>query len=226
MQPINAELIIRNPLFESFNPEDMEAILKCISAHVKKYDRDQIIFMAGDKIESVGLILQGSVQLIKEDVWGNRNIVAHLEQGGLIGEALVCAGIIESPVTAICTENTTVLYLNFKRVLNFCSNACAFHSKLIENLLKVLAKNSLLISEKLDIISMRTTREKLYQYLLTQFREQKKNPFNVPLNRNQLADYLCVERSAMSRELSKMKAEGIIDYKKHDFTLLDLDENE
>lgn len=213
------EILLNSPLFSDIGADELSAILTCISAFVKNYDKDEVIFLAGDSVHHVGVVMHGSVQIIKEDMLGNRNIVAHIEEAGVFGEEVVCAGMAESPVTAISVEPSEIMFLNFSRVLTFCDKACNFHAHLIENLLKILARNNLAINKKLDFISMRTIRERLTQYLLYQYQEQEKNPVVLPLNRNQLADYLCVDRSAMSRELSKMKAEGLISYKKYEFTL-------
>ena len=192
-------------LFWGFSEEEAESVLKCLSAV--------------NTITSVGMVLTGSVQVIREDYWGNRQIIAVMGEGQLFGESYACAGGEPLMVSVMAEENTEVLFLEVGRLLTVCSMACRFHSRVIQNLLKVIAGRNLTLTTKIDHMSKKTIREKVLSYLSYQAEKQGKNRFEIPFNRQQLADYLAVDRSALSAELSKMQKEKLISYDRNHFNL-------
>lgn len=209
-------------LFNAIDQNELETMITCLGGIVKTYKKDAYIIMAGDSVDYVGIIISGKVQIIKEDFAGNRNIITEHSEGELFGEAFACAGIQTCSYTVQAVTDCEIMMIKFKKIVTTCSNACAFHSMLISNMLKIIAQKNIELNNKMEIISQRTTREKLMTYLLTQAEKAKNSKFDIPFSRNELADYLCVERSAMSRELSKMKNDGIIEYNKNSFELMNL----
>ena len=169
------------------------------------------MFLEGDPAEFVGVVLSGQVQIVRTDYYGNRSVLTVVSPGGLFAEAFACAGVEALPVSAMALQTSTVLLLDCKRVLTGCSNACTFHSRLVRNLLKGIAQKNLMLTSKIRCMSQKTTREKLLEFLLEQAKQHGSAEFVIPYDRQALADYLGVERSAMSAEISKLKKAGRID---------------
>lgn len=207
-------------LFQGIDSSDYSSILNCLGIFITKYPKNKTIILAGEEITSLGIVLSGSVQIVRDDILGNRTLVAGLSEGDIFAESLACAGVKESPVSVYANEASTVLWISIKRIITTCSNVCSFHTRLITNLLNLLANKNLYLNQKMEFLSKRSIREKILSYLAFQKEITKTSSFLVPLNRNEMADYLCVDRSAMSRELSKLRDEGIIEYKKNKFNLL------
>lgn len=207
-------------LFQGISQKELSAMLHCLSAYEKTYDKGEFLIQSGQAVDSIGFILTGSVMILKDDCWGNRSIITKLKPGHLFGEAYACSAGTLAAVNVIACEHTAVLFLNVRRITTVCSSACGFHTRLIRNLLSVLANNALMLNQKIEHISQRTTREKLLAYLSEQALSTGAHSFSIPFNRQELADYLCVDRSAMSGELSRMQKEGILRFSKNHFTLL------
>jgi len=167
----------------------------------------------------VGLVLSGAVHVIQEDYYGNRSIVSTFQPPQLFGEAFACAGVASLPVSVEAAQDSTLLLLDCQRVIRTCSDACAFHQRLLSNLLHVVAAKNLLLTQKLSFLSKRTTKEKLMAYLMEEARRAGSPTFRLPYDRQGLADYLGVDRSAMSAELSKLRRAGVLDCKGRDVTL-------
>ena len=212
------EVVKENPLFQGIAYSDFELMLNCLSGKTARYKKDDVLLLSGDTVNFVGLVLSGSVRIINEDVNGNTALLAEPGASESFGEVFACAGIDHSPVTIQAAEATEVLFINYKRIVTSCSAACPFHIRLIENMLKLVAKKNLMLNEKINILSKRTTREKLLCFFDAQRGAAKK--FTIPFNREELAHYLCVDRSAMSNELCKMRDEGLIKFEKNSFELL------
>ena len=212
------ETVKSNPLFEGISYSSFTDMLKCMSAKTAVYGKDDVILLSGNAVDSVGLIISGSAKVIKEDIDGRLSILAVLGVSEAFGEVFACAGVDHSPVTVQATEKTEILFIDYKRIISPCATACSFHAKLIENMLKLVAKKNLMLNRKIEIISKRTTREKLLTFFDMQRGMAKK--FTIPYNREELADYLCVDRSAMSNELSKMRDSGLIKFSRNNFELL------
>ena len=207
-----------NLLFQDIAFCDFVRILNCLSAQTVQYKKDEIILLTGDTVDFVGLVLSGSVQIIKEDIEGRITILTELGVSELFGEVFACAEIKQSPVTVMATENAEVLRIDYRKIITSCSVACPFHAKLIENMLRLIALKNLMLIQKNEILSKRTTREKLFAFFETQRGTAKE--FTIPYNREELAQYLCVDRSAMSSELSKMRSEGLIKFHKSTFEII------
>jgi len=209
----------RTVLFSGINEEETKSMLKCLGAKSENYGKGEYILRVGDSPESVGLLLSGSILVVQEDYWGNRNIRARIMPGEVFAEAFACVPGAIMDVSILTDEPSEILWLNVQRVLHTCPSACSHHSRMIRNLLSDLAENNLRTNEKLTHISRRSTREKLLSYLSAEAQRQGKSEFSIPFNRQQLADYLSVERSAMSAELSRMQKEGLLSADKNSFSL-------
>lgn len=214
------QILEKVSLFQGIQKSEISDVLNCMDSNTKKYSKNQIIVREGMKMNNLGIILDGSVQVIREDIMGNRMIVASLFSGEIFGETFACAGVDASPVSVIADEDSTILWIALTRIVTPCTTACDFHSQLIMNLLQILAKKNLYLNNKMELLSKRSIREKILSYLAEQANKHKTAVFEIPLNRNEMADYLCIDRSAMSRELSKLKEEGILDYHKNSFRFL------
>lgn len=208
------------PLFVGMDPDEIEDKLTCLSASEKTYDKNEYIFIEGDPISSIGIVLSGSVNIFKEDFWGNRSIISYVGVGDLFGESFSFSLTKKIPVNAMATEKSRVLFIDYKNIITTCSKACEFHNDLIKNMLKIISTKNIMLTQKMEHITKRTTREKLLSYLSEQSRRFESNSFEIPFNRQELADYLSVERSAMSNELGKMQSDGLITFNKSHFTLL------
>lgn len=205
-------------LMQGLNEQEISLILNCLQAKIKKYEKGETIFQEGEKIEEIGIIFSGTVTVQRNDYWGNRSIVALLGEMDVFGETFACLNQ-SSDVQVIAEESSEILFLQVNRVLTTCSSSCQFHNRLIRNLLGICAKKNYQMNVKVDILSQKTTREKLLTFLSRQAIYLGKQQFEIPFNRQQLADYLSVDRSAMTVELGKLKKEGIIDFQKNVFTL-------
>lgn len=210
------------PLFAEIADSDLEALLHCLSAEKEKFKKNSYIFSMEEKVTKIGIILSGRVYIIKEDFWGNRAIFSQLAKGELFGEAFCCAEAEEFPIAVLAIEETQVLMIDYYKIITTCSNSCLFHAKLIKNMLKILAYKNIMLTQKMEHLVKRTTREKLLSYLSEQAMRKKSNIFDIPFNRQELADYLSVDRSAMSNELSKMQKDGLLNFKRNHFELKNL----
>ncbi|MBQ8547887.1 MAG: Crp/Fnr family transcriptional regulator [Lachnospiraceae bacterium] len=207
-------------LFAGIDDEQMLTMLSCLGASVRTYKKNQVILAEGDAADRIGVVLLGGVQIVRVDYYGNRSILTELQPGQMFGESFACADVSEIPVNVVATESSEVLLIEAKRILHICSSVCGFHNRLIYNLMKLVATKNLVFNQKLEIISKRTTREKLMTYLVLQAKQQGNNCFTVLFDRQELADYLEVDRSGLSSEISKLRKEGILECKKNRFTLL------
>ena len=178
--------------------------------------------MAGGRADQVGMVLSGSVLVFSDDFWGNRTIMAHVERGGLFGEAFSFARVEALPVSVTAAEKTEVLFINCERMITVCPSACEFHNRLVRNMLKILAEKNMALTQKIGHMGKRSTREKILSYLSEQAALHGSAAFSIPFDRQQLADYLCVERSAMSAVLSKLREEGVLEVERNRFRLKQL----
>ena len=201
-------------IFENIGADQLPVMLDCLGAATKEFRKSEFISMEGDRLEQIGVLIQGTVQMIKEDIWGNKAILESVESGDLFGESFVCGEVGSSPVSFQAASDCTVLFLPFHKVLHTCSHSCEFHHRLIANMVKVMAQKNVLMLNKMEIISKQTIRERLLTWISQQVRLTGSRCFTSPMGRLELADYLCVARSALTRELSRMKKDGLIDFNK------------
>jgi len=205
-------------LFQGMASNDFEPMLRCLSARSVRYERDDVILLAGSPVYSVGLVLSGSVKIIKEDANGYSTILAKLTPAEVFGEVFAFAELCRSPVTVQAAEDTELLLIDCNKIITSCSSACHFHARFIKNMLKLLAEKTLMLNQKIEILSKRTTREKLF--CLFDQQRGTATKFTVPFTREEMATYLCVDRSSLSRELCKMQDEDLIRFKRNVFEIL------
>lgn len=215
-----APILMQSPLFAGIGWPEAEPMLQCVAARTARYEKNETLLHVGDEVSYVGMVLTGSLLILKEDFWGNRNILARIAPGELFAENYACIPGTPLGVSVTAAEAVTVLQMDFKKLLTTCSSSCAFHTRLIRNLLSAMALRGLALNDKLSCISQRSTREKLLTYLSGESQRQNSPSFTIPFNRQQLADYLSVDRSAMSSELCRLRREGVLDFERSRFTLL------
>ena len=207
-------------LFYGIQESEMTAMLGCIGAYLKEYKKNQYIITLEENVEAVGILLSGKVDMIKEDLWGNKTLLVSMQGGELFGESFSCGIVKNATVSFVADTASMILFLPFSRILRTCNMSCKFHHRLIENMVTVIAEKNIVLMDKVDILSKKTLREKIATYLLQEASKQQSLYFDIPLGRVQLAEYLCVDRSALTRELNTMKAEGYIDFDKNTFRVL------
>lgn len=214
-------ILEKTSLFSNIVPSDIEFMLNCLSAKVVYYKKDEFILHAGENITSLGMILKGNVLIQKEDFWGNRSIISEVSEGFTFAETYAFISTIPLEMSVIASTDCTILFLDVQKIIKTCSASCSFHNQLIQNLLSDVAKKNMILTKKIEHMSKKTIREKLLSYLSTESQKNNSASFKIPFNRQELADYLSVDRSALSNELSKLMNENIIKFKKNEFTLLD-----
>ena len=216
----NFETVKKCPLFYGIDDDSLARMLTCLGAKSKKFDKRDSILSEGVSVKDIGVLLSGEAQEIRLDYFGNRSIISEISSPEVFGEDFACAEAGELPVSIVATEPCEVMFIDCAHVLHTCHNNCGFHQQLIYNLMKILAGKTLRFHERIEITSCRTTREKLLAYLDIESKKQGKRSFEIPFDRQELADYLEVERSGLSAEISKLRGEGIIKSEKNRFTLL------
>lgn len=199
------------PLFDGIEQYELETMIGCLNGKTVNVPKGTPVFLEGDPARFVGVVLSGTLQVIREDYYGNRSVMTVLQPGELFAEVFSCAGFETMPVSVIALTDSKVLLLDCGRVFASCSNSCHFHSRLMKNLLQGMAQKNLALAQKIRYMSQKTTKEKLMAYLLDQAKQQGSREFVIPYNRQSLADYLGVERSAMSAEISKLQKSGQLD---------------
>lgn len=211
------------PLFRDISDEELVPMLGCLGASIDEYHKNEAIFSEGDTARTLGIILSGTVQIEQVDYYGNRNIVASIGEGQVFGETFACARVEAMPVDVIARSDCEVMLVDVGRITKSCANACSFHSTVIYNLMQIVADKNLMLHRKIEITSKRSTREKLMTYLFYESKRAGSASFEVPYDRQALADYLDVDRSGLSAEISKLRREGVLESDKNRFTLLDLE---
>lgn len=213
------KILRRCPLFRDIDDENMIPMLSCLGAEKRSYRKNEVIFSEGSRAEKFGILLSGEAQIVRVDYYGNRSLVGRACQAELVGEAFACAEVESMPVDVVASEDCEVLLVDVKRVTQTCCNACDFHNRIIYNLMKIVAAKNLMFHRKLEIISGRTTRDKLMNYLLFEAKRAGSDSFEIPFDRQELADYLEVDRSGLSAEISKLRREGVLESEKNRFVL-------
>lgn len=207
------------PIFYGIKKEDLLSMFKCLGAYSKIYSKNELIYIENQKIRYIGIILSGKVHMVKEDINGNKSIVLCLEEGEIFGETFACGNDLSSSVTFIANKKCNIIFIPFHKVIHSCKMTCTFHHRLIENMVNLISRKNILLMNKIDAVSKKNLRDKILTYLYSQSELFKNNEFTIPLGRVELADYLCTDRSALTRELNNMKEEGIIDFHKNFFKI-------
>ena len=210
----------RTKLFSGVGEEDISSLLSCLGARKKEYKKGEYILREGGHISDIFILVEGKIHIQKDDYWGNRSILSVISVGEMFGEGYAApeSGALLNDVVAV--EDSSVIFFDVKRILTTCSSACRFHNMIVQNMFFAISDKNRRLVQKLGHMSGRTTRAKLISYLSEEAKRQGSSAFTVPFNRQQLADYLCVDRSAMSNELCKMRDEGMIKFEKSRFELL------
>ena len=214
------EILKRTKLFQGIEEENIDAMLNCLSAVSRTYEKNAFIYESGEKIHLIGTVLSGAVVIAKDDLWGNRKIIEHIEPGESFGESYACNGTEPLLIHVEAIEKSEILFLDVNRVITVCSSACQFHTRLIRNMLSILSQKNLFLMQKMDCVTAKSIRDRVLSYLSYQSAQSGSREFDIPFDRQQMAEYLSVDRSALSGELSKMKREGILDFWKNHFRLL------
>ncbi len=213
-------ILKKTQLFAGVSSDEISSMLSCLGAKLAVYEKGEYVLTQGQHLSDIAVLVEGNLHVQKDDYWGNRSILGQIAVGEMFGEAYVSpdSGPILNDVVAI--ENSKVIFFDVKRTLTTCPSACRFHNIIVQNMFFAISEKNKKLLQKLDHISKRSTREKLISYLSLEAKKQNSSSFTIPFNRQQLADFLSVDRSAMSNELCKMKAEGLIEFNKNFFTLL------
>lgn len=217
-------VIMKCVLFNGIKQEEFPSILPCINFSVKNYKQGEYIFLTGDKINYVGVVASGSLEIIKENAAGTKHIVDFLSPTNVFAEGIVCTPERISPVSVRCKEATTVLFIPFERIIQTCSNSCSFHTLLIKNMMLLLGERNFNLNRKIELLNLKGMREKLATFLLYESQKQHSQTFQIVPNRNELAEFLNVSRTSMCRELARMKEDGMIDYYLNTFRILSVND--
>lgn len=214
------ELLKGTQLFYGVSETEITAMLNCLQARVLTFKKGEYVFREGERMDKITVLVSGKLLVQQDDFWGNRSIVNVIRIGEMFGEAYVApeSGAILNDVVA--EENSTVISFDVRRILTVCSTACRFHSMVVQNLFFAISEKNRKLVQKIGHMSKRSTRAKLLSYLSEEAKRHNNRHFTIPFNRQQLADFLCVDRSAMSNELCKMREEGLVEFDRNEFTLL------
>lgn len=212
------ESIKKAPLFKNVSEENIIKFLGCSKGKIKTYRKNEIIILSGNISENLGLIIDGVAHVVREDFWGNKTIVGELHENEIFGEVFAIQKIpLEN--TVIAKSTVKVLLINTNLILNPCREGNTFHDEIVKNLILILAKKTMNMNRKLEHITKRNMKDKILSYLSSISEKEKNKTFEIPYNRTELSEFLCVDRAALSKELSKLQKEGLINYKKNTFTL-------
>lgn len=214
------ETLRKCKLFDQIKDDHLITMLNCLGAKMMYFDKKYTIFAEGHPAKHIGIMLSGSAQIVRVDYYGNRSIVSGIEPSEVFGESFACAELSALPVTVTASEPCEVMLIDCQHILHTCSNNCGFHQQLIFNLMKDLATKNIMFHQKLEITSKRTTRDKLMAYLMLQAKRTGSSRFSIPFDRQELADYLEVDRSGLSAEISKLRREGVLRSERSWFELL------
>jgi CRP/FNR family transcriptional regulator, dissimilatory nitrate respiration regulator len=213
--------IIRNcALFRNIGEKEFGSLMSCLGAQIRSFNEDDYVFLSGDEINSIGIILTGMIEIMKENLAGNKHILAILGPADMFAEGIVCTVRRISPVTVRVKEAAKILFIPYERVIKSCGSSCSFHIGLIQNMMVVLGEKNVNLNRKLELLTLKGMREKLASYLINEAGERGSSMFQIMLNRTELADYLNVSRTSMCRELARMKDEGMIDYYGNSFKIM------
>jgi len=209
-------------LFKGMNDAEITSVLTCLNPKVYRYSKNELVAIEGDQLTGLGVVLAGDVVVTRENAVGNRIIIATNGPGGMFGEIAAFAGNFMWPATIIARETCEVMFLPSEKIVGSCENACVSHKLMIANVLKIISLKALLLNKKIDYLVIKSMRGKVCAFLLDQFKKQGKQTFVIPLKRNELADFLNVSRPSLSREMGKLRDEGIIEFHRASIKIKDL----
>lgn len=216
---MNISSILQSELFQGIREEDLDALLACLNAHEKRFSRGSTIYRAGETVHEIGLVESGSVNIVVNFYWGDSHIFSHVEAGQIFAETYAAIPGRDLLADVVASEESTIVFLDMSKLLNICANGCDFHNRIIQNLVRISAAKNLSLSARMMHTASRSIRERLLSYLSYQAQEKGSSHFRIPFSRQELADYLGVDRSALSGELGKMQRDGLIRFRKNEFNL-------
>lgn len=208
-----------HPLFEGIRQDQLPQLMECLGCYTRIYRKREIIILSEDPVKMVGIILHGGIHMVKENTDGSETLLVYMGEGELFGETFACGSSILSRVTFRTAVECEVLYLPFYKVIHTCTMPCMFHHRLIENMVMLLCEKNVQLMEKIEITSRKTLRDKILEYLKLRQEKAGEAEFEIPLGRVEWADYLCADRSALTRELARMEEEGLLTYQKNRFCI-------
>lgn len=214
------QILKHSQLFSGVSDMEITAMLNCLQAKLLTFQKGDYIFKEGERIDNITVLVKGKLLIQHNDFWGNRNIINIIRVGEMFGESYVAPESENLQNDVIAEEDSAVIIFDIHRILTVCSTACRFHSIVIQNLFFAISEKNRKLVQKISHMSKRSTRAKLLSYLSEEAKRQNNSHFTIPFTRQQLADFLCVDRSAMSNELCKMRDEGLLQFDKNQFTLL------
>lgn len=209
----------RTQLFAGVGTDEIAAMLSCLQARLQTYKKGEYVLHQGEHLNTIMVLVEGSLHIQQDDYWGNRSIINSVGIGEMFGEAYVAPESSALLNDVVAVEDSAVIFFEVKRVIMTCSSACRFHAMVVQNLFYAISERNRKLVQKLGHMSKRSTRGKLISYLSEEARRHNSGTFSIPFNRQQLADFLSVDRSAMSNELCKMRDEGLLTFEKNRFTL-------
>lgn len=217
------EVLLKSALFEGITNDELPLLINCLKPKINSYKKNDFITIAGQKFSSIGIVLNGEVTVNKENAAGNRTMMTILKPGEMFGEIVVFSNHSVWPSTVEAQENCEVLFIDRERITGECKNVCTWHKTLIQNMLSIISERALLLNRKVEYLTITGVREKICTLLLEQYNKTGRTTFTLPMNRKELSEFLDVSRPSLSREICRMRDEGIIDFHLSSFKILDLD---
>ena len=214
------KILKKTKIFAGISEEEIEVMLSCLGATLRNYKKGEYVFHSGEHIHHIQVLAEGMLHIQNDDYWGNRSLINQVSEGEMFGEAYAAPGSGTIPNDVVAVEDSTVIFFDVNKVLSVCPSGCRFHTLTVKNLFFAISENNRALIAKLGHISNRSTRDKLLSYLSSEAQKQGSSSFEIPFNRQQLADFLSVDRSAMSNELCKMRNDGLLIFNKNHFKLL------
>lgn len=209
-------------LFRGISGGELAQMMGCLAPRTAKYEKGALMASAGDAMNEIGIVVAGAVAVTKETPLGERIVLNKVGCGGIFGEVAALSDDRRAPATIFAAEDSTVLYLMPEKIWNPCRNVCQWHTRLIGNLVRIISDKALYLNRKIDYLAIKSMRGKLCTYLYEWYEKTGKDDFDIPFNRNELADFLNVSRPSMSRELGRMRDEGILSFAGNRFQILEL----
>ena len=213
-------LMKNTDMFTGIDENEIPIVLKCLNAYIKRFMKNEYIFRSGEYVHSIGMVLSGQILIEREDFWGKRIIIQEITPGYVFGESYACLAKLPADITAVASMESEIIFFNLEHLLNTYTCGCRFHARIIQNLLGIMARKNINLYKKIDYMSKKTIREKLLAYLYAEYLKTGNASFSIPFNRQELADYLSVDRSALSHEISKLQKEGVIRSSKKKFLII------
>lgn len=220
--------IVRNAakdclLFRDIDREELSALLACLDFRIRSYGRNDIVNMAGEPFEGIGVVIEGEVSVVRENAAGERIVFAILGRGDLFGEMAAFTGVSEWPATIIAHTDCTVMHVPAEKLVSQCCRSCTAHRKMIMNMLGILSRKALMLNRQLEYLSIKSIRGRIASFLLEQYKQCGKPIFMLAMNRNEMADFLNVTRPSLSREMCRMRDEGLIDFHRFSVRIRDME---